>query len=568
MFKMTETIVETKACTKCWASFTITDKDVEFYDKISPIFAWKKYQIPSPTFCPDCRQQRRLTFRNERKLYKRTCDASGKSIISIYSPDKTYKVYDQQAWRSDNWDPLSYGRDIDFGQSFFQQFYALLQEVPRASLMIMNNENCDYVNQNWFCKDCYLCFDNGYNEKCWYENQVYYSQYIMDSIRIEKSQILYDCLNVKDSYKLFYCQNCANCSDSYFLKNCSNCNNCFACMNLVAQNYCIFNKQYTKEEYDQLLAKYDLSDCAVVASIKNEFAQFVLKFPHKNLLLSNTESSSWDYLSHCTWCQDSFAANNTEDSKHVFDIDDAMKNCMDINNGAEADLMYEWTSVSWYKLLFDRFVGRSENVMYCDSCLHVKDCFGCAGLHSNQQYCILNKQYTKEEYEEMVPKIITHMITTSERWEFFDPKISPIGYNETVAQEYFPLTKETAIQQWFKRSDYESPFPHVEKILKANELPNIQKTNNDILDRAIECEITGKPFRITKSELEFYRTHNLPLPRKHPDQRHLERMQFRNPRKLRDRTCVKCWIDMKTTYRPESLEIIYCESCYNKEIYG
>jgi hypothetical protein len=35
---MQEKIVETKTCEQCSGKFAITDKDLEFYDKISPIF--------------------------------------------------------------------------------------------------------------------------------------------------------------------------------------------------------------------------------------------------------------------------------------------------------------------------------------------------------------------------------------------------------------------------------------------------------------------------------------------------------------------------------------------------
>jgi hypothetical protein len=77
--------------------------------------------------------------------------------------------------------------------------------------------------------------------------------------------------------------------------------------------------------------------------------------------------------------------------------------------------------------------------------------------------------------------------------------------------------------------------------MNAHDLPNtISDVSDDIVNKAIICEVTGKPFRILKSELEFYRKHNISVPHKHPDQRHLERMQLRNPRKLRDRTCMKC----------------------------
>ena len=96
------------------------------------------------------------------------------------------------------------------------------------------------------------------------------------------------------------------------------------------------------------------------------------------------------------------------------------------------------------------------------------------------------------------------------------------------------------MKQGFNWSDYEAPFPTVEKILKADTLPDIQNVSDEILDQAIICEVTGKPFRIIASELAFYRKHNLPLPTKHPDVRHAERMKLRNPRKLRDRKCAKC----------------------------
>jgi len=209
----------------------------------------------------------------------------------------------------------------------------------------------------------------------------------------------------------------------------------------------------------------------------------------------------------------------------------------------------------------------SSDIYYSDNLVACKNCFWCISL-KNKSYCILNKQFSKEEYNTLVPKIIKHMQTTWEWWEFFPSSISPFWYNETVAQEYFPLSKQEAEEKWFNWSDYESPFPKVEKIIPADKLPeNISDIPDDILNWAIECEITKKPFRIIAQELEFYRKHNLPIPKRHPDQRHLDRMKLRNPRKLFDRKCDKCEIDMKTTYSPDRPEIVYCEKCYDKEVY-
>jgi hypothetical protein len=81
----------------------------------------------------------------------------------------------------------------------------------------------------------------------------------------------------------------------------------------------------------------------------------------------------------------------------------------------------------------------------------------------------------------------------------------------------------------------------VDKIIPADKLPNnIKDIPDDILNRAIKCEKTQKPFKIIPQELEFYRKHDLQLPKRHPDQRHLDRMELRNPRKLFSRKCDKC----------------------------
>jgi hypothetical protein len=133
--------------------------------------------------------------------------------------------------------------------------------------------------------------------------------------------------------------------------------------------------------------------------------------------------------------------------------------------------------------------------------------------------------------------------------------------------------EETGKRPVFKYSTYEAPFPKVDKIIPASKLPsNISEIPDDILNWAIEDEERktmglNPLFRIIPQELEFYRKHNLPIPKRHPDQRHLDRMKLRNPRKLFTRNCDKCGENMQTTYAPERPEIIYCEECYEKEVY-
>lgn len=144
-------------------------------------------------------------------------------------------------------------------------------------------------------------------------------------------------------------------------------------------------------------------------------------------------------------------------------------------------------------------------------------------------------------------------------------------YNDTYAMIEFPLTKEEVLKnywQWQDEPKISSDLSGL-KLIEAKDVPkNIKDVSDDILNKVIACEITGKPFKIIKPELEFYRQHNLPIPTKHPFQRILERFQKRNPAKLWKAICAKCGNKMFTSYPPEKQKElkIYCEKCYLAEV--
>ena len=124
---------------------------------------------------------------------------------------------------------------------------------------------------------------------------------------------------------------------------------------------------------------------------------------------------------------------------------------------------------------------------YCELCFGNQNLFGCIGLR-HKKYCILNKQYTKEEYEKMVAKIIQHMQQTGEWGEFFPKELSPFAYNETIAYEYFPLEKEEALAKGLRWYEDES-----EKMYRGPkyEIPDdIKDVNDEILKTILTCEET------------------------------------------------------------------------------
>ncbi|MBI5411730.1 hypothetical protein HZA43_00975 [Candidatus Peregrinibacteria bacterium] len=160
------------------------------------------------------------------------------------------------------------------------------------------------------------------------------------------------------------------------------------------------------------------------------------------------------------------------------------------------------------------------------------------------------------------------MEKTGEWGRFFPPALSFDGYNDTLEQEYFPLTREAAIQQGFLWNDYMNPKVEGAKKIPADRLPeDIASVPDDILNWAIECAHDKKMFKIIPQELKFYRDHHLPVPHFCPACRHYARKDQINPRKLYSRACAKCKAEIQTTYSTDRPEIVYCESCYMKEIY-
>lgn len=551
-----------KNCSHCAQPFIIRQEDQKFLEDVSPLIAGKKFLIPLPKLCPRCREQRRLAYRNERVLYRRKSDLSGKEMISFFHPDAPFKIYTKEEWWSDEWDAMDYGVEFDFSRPFFEQFYELTLRVPRVPLVNNKSENAEYCNFTDNNKNCYLIFSADDNEDCYYCALMAKNRAVIDSVWIFDSELLYECVECTHCYNLRYCQNCENCSDSAFLLNCRGVRNSLFCVNLRNKEYHMFNKPVGKERYVQAMKE-----------LAGSYSKYQAAFQRVNTLKQEFPLRKADNNTNC----ENVTGDNVVNSKNVylsFDVYDSedcaysmeglrAANCYDIGYFDKTQWCYEGNSLIGYGLRFTNFCKDSTDLIYCDNCHGSKNCFGCIGL-KKKEYCIFNRQYSKEEYKEIVPRIIEHMKSTNQWGEFFPMKYSLFPYNETVAQEFYPLKEEeAAVQKLPWRQPKASEF-----LPQKIQLPdNISEADDSICNEILSCEVTGKNFRIIPQELKFYRMMKLPLPRKCPDQRHLERLARRNPRKLWKRQCQKCSTATETTYAPDRPEIIYCEKCYLAEVY-
>jgi hypothetical protein len=567
---------ENRICQNCKKDFTIEPDDFSFYKKIN---------VPAPTFCVDCKHQRRLTYRNTHSLYKRKDSFSGEDIISIYSPDKDLVVIDQKTWWGDSWDPMDYGREYDFTKPFFEQWKEFRNCFPLQSMSNSKAINSDYCNVAEESKDSYLCSASWKIERVLYSDAISEIKDCSDLHVVHRTEFSYEDVVCTDSYKLFYSQNCTNCVDSYFLYDCRGCTNCFMCSNLRNKSYCMYNEQLTKEEYLERLSKINLGSYKFIQESKKDFEKLKLNSIHRFSLVVNSFNVSGNNIENSKNCHNCFdLSKDVEDCKNSFWIVKA-KDSYDCGPGlGEANIAYESfdSGAGGGTILFSSVAYYSDNISYSFNCYNCSNLFGCLGLRS-KKYCIFNRQYSKEEYFILKENIIKHMFDMPyidkkgiayKYGEFFPSELSTFYYNETVAQDLFPLDKNDVLDAGL--SWKEQDIKNYKPTINTEDLPDtIREVEDNILNEIIECEHKGickdrcsTAFRIIKDELLFYRRFNIPLPRLCYGCRHNSRLSKRNPMKLWHRKCMNegCLNEFETSYSPERPEIVYCESCYQKEV--
>ncbi len=570
--------METRNCQNCKNDFEITMDDFGFYEKI---------KVPPPTFCPECRMIRRFHFRNEGMLFRRKDAHHDNEVFSTFSPEANVKTIESNDWYSASWEPFDSGMDYNFKFPFFTQFQELLSKAPIPARSMYNLLNSDYCNEASYLKNSYLCFNVDYLENCGYIRKMTYTKDSFDLYEGTENELCYESIMVDKSYQTFYSLDCESCVDVWFSKGLRGCTNCFGCVNLINKSNYFFNQKYSKEEYEKKVKEFDLGSYKVIQQIIEESLKLWNQFPNKYLHGLRLVNSTGERIFDAKNVKNSYSVRQGENLKFCQDIQPKASNSYDYTTWGPGENIYECVTVGAgaYNLRFCfNCWEEARDMEYSGYCIGSSDCFGCVGLYK-KQYCILNKQYSKEEYFDLVEKIKKQMnevpyIDSKGRiykyGEFFPFSMSPIAYNESMANDYFPINQEIALEkgyQWreIKLRDYKIT-------ISSEDLPdNLKDIDDSILNEVIGCVNCERPFRIIGIELQFYKRFNLPLPRKCHNCRFIERFKFVNPPKLWHRACMcdkvhnnhegKCEVEFETSYAPERPEIVYCEKCYQEEVY-
>lgn len=533
--------------------FQLSDADIS---------AYAKFGCEPLPICFPHQHQWRLAFRNDRFLHRRKCDLTGASIISMYPQDAPYKVYEREAWFSDKWDPLSYGREFDFSRGFFEQFAQLQREVPRMALVNIGSVNSDFCNSCVYNNNCYLIFGGDRNEDSMYGALPMRCQDCVDCDWTTNCELCYFCAYSEKCYNTRFAFYSKDCSDSAFIEDCIGCSECILSFNLRNKSFCIENKQYSKEEYFEKKRAFLDGSFSTQQKLWKRFLELRAARAVKYAHILNSENVSGDIIANSKNCRECFECIKSEDCRHAWTIFES-KDCFNGDYiGTKSSLNFNNLSTDTaYNVKMSYFTVNCSDIEYCEAAVSSKNLFGCVSTR-HQEYCILNRKYSKEGFFSLRAKIVEHMKKTGEFGRFFPKSLSTFPYNESTASYFFPRTREQAIAEGFMwKEETNAPQPQIYRIPD-----NIRDVQDDIFEATLACEGTGKNFKIIPQELAFYRKQGIPIPRRHPDARYSDRLALRNPFTVCERMCQNCGAKILTTYAPERTENVLCEKCYLAEI--
>lgn len=490
-------------CSISKKTFTLSDHEINLRKKFN-------FGDTTPNMLPKYRFQHLGAFWPQWNLHKRNCDKTGKTIISIFRPDCAYPVWERREW-IEHANPPS--QEYDFSQTFFEQVAELFPKCPLPHNFQSNNQNCEYTDDWYQSKNCYLCHSGQGNEDCRYCYGCDSIKNIHGGIFSFQSEYCADIINSKKCYNSLFLLNCKNVSNSAFLYDCRDCHDCLFCFNLRNKKYCYGNQQLSKETFEKKKQEWAFTSHSNYVKAQSVFAKMMKSEAwHRALQIDICENSSGNFIHHCKNCENCYMLSYHEDCANTTFSGPHAKLTLDSLGTVGSELAFMCSlPVFCYNV---QFCFSVDNCKFVDCSAYLQNCeycFGCCGLFK-KKYCIFNKQYSKEEYEKMVPRIIEHMKNTEEWGQFFPPNISPNPYNESFSGYHFPLNNENHI--------FWEAEPLEKKNMKTADISDIPDTLEELTDEKVKWLVNqifwdktyNRPFQIQKDDITYAKIMNTPLP--------------------------------------------------------
>lgn len=211
--------------------------------------------------CSDCRGCYNLRFgqhcmNSSDSAFLYDCVGTKNSLFCIGLRNAEYQIFNKPVTQEEFQKTYEYYFSGSYArleeakklfETFFMRFFPVRKEFHISSENVTGNniwnstnvhdgqdiydsQDCAYLHDGLNAKDCHdVCFFDG-SELCYESTSLIGYGYRFTNF-------------CRDSSNLFYSDSCYNCKD------------CFGCVGLRNKQFCIFNKQYTQDEYHTLMAR-------------------------------------------------------------------------------------------------------------------------------------------------------------------------------------------------------------------------------------------------------------------------------------------------------------------------
>lgn len=292
--------------------------------------------------------------------------------------------------------------------SFLTDYQKLIKSLPQPTLYGGRNEDVTFCDHIYHSFNTYHSFQGGRLRDCAYMYDCTGADYntfcvdCFDCDHCSTCELCYECFVAYNCYNSSYLEYCLKLSDCHFSIHCRNSQNLFGCAELQHKQYCIFNVQYTKKEYEKkveiLLKRPAEENLKDLEKLRRKLPQPWMRVTRRS------ENSFGDNIIDSKNSYFCFFANECEDSAYLFDCQFS-RDCFDSYGLHECELCYEITNLGHsYNCNYIHAGDFLTDCHFCTNCYNSQNLLGCVNL-KNKKFCILNKQYTKTEYWQKLKEI-------------------------------------------------------------------------------------------------------------------------------------------------------------------
>jgi len=513
-----------------------------------PDAVYEQFGVPLPNVCPEERFRRSISFKSGKQFYHRRCDLTQNSLYSIYPLKTAFPIASPELWNSEKFDPFFYGQGFDFKRLFMEQLLELWRRVPRPAYAVSESEHSRLCDRVRGAHEGFLLFDSFNVERSCFSNSLRESQNCVDCYQLSDCSFCYESIFLERSSHTHFSEWCSDCRNSLFLFDCQDCEDCLFCVGLRSKRYHIFNEAVSPEEFRRQKTGFGFHAAPLLEDAKNKFRDFLRTQSIRATLQEGAGSVSGNYLRRSKDVDCSFEIFDSSNVWYSHEVRRS-KDVLDSQFVSDSSHIVQSLSVSEGEQVLNSIeCDRVRNVSYSSHCRDSSNLFACIGLR-NAEYCIFNQPYSQSDYEKLFSEISTHMKQRAIWGVPLPVGFSGHAYNRSSANEYMPLTKVPAKVMGFQWDDEDQALRPSDLIGGLeNEAADIFEdvpehlTNADLekVSKSVYlCSVSGKPFQLSRIEVELLVSEGLAPPRVSFQQRHLERLSKLTPHELNESKCSK-----------------------------